>query len=94
MVELQQAASQFGVSLCGGHTEITDAVNRPVVVGQLAGTVSRSRFIDKRKMRAGDRILLTKGVAVEGTALIAREFPQRLVELGSVGQRSRNARSS
>ena len=33
-------------------------------------------------MRAGDRILLTKGVAVEGTALIAREFPQRLVELG------------
>ena len=82
MVELQQAASQFGVSLCGGHTEITDAVNRPVVVGQLAGTVSRSRFIDKRKMRAGDRILLTKGVAVEGTALIAREFPQRLVELG------------
>ena len=82
MVELQQAASQFGVSLCGGHTEITDAVNRPVVVGQLAGTVSRSRFIDKRKMRAGDRILLTKGVAVEGTALVAREFPQRLVELG------------
>ena len=82
MVELQQAASQFGVSLCGGHTEITDAVTRPVVVGQLAGTVSRSRFIDKRKMRDGDQILLTKGVAVEGTALIAREFAQKLLELG------------
>ncbi|MCY3758705.1 MAG: AIR synthase family protein [Acidobacteria bacterium] len=82
MVELQQAASQFGVSLCGGHTEITDAVTRPVVVGQLAGTVSRSRFIDKRRMRAGDQVLLTKGVAVEGTALIAREFAPRLLELG------------
>ncbi len=82
MVELQQAASQFGVSLCGGHTEITDAVTRPVVVGQLAGTVSRSRLIDKRKMRAGDQVLLTKGVAVEGTALIAREFAPRLLELG------------
>ena len=82
MVELQQAASRFGVSLCGGHTEITDAVTRPVVVGQLAGTVSRSRFIDKRKMRAGDQILFTKGVAVEGTALIAREFAPRLLELG------------
>ena len=82
MVELQQAASRFGVSLCGGHTEITDAVTRPVVVGQLAGTVSRSRFIDKRRMRAGDQILFTKGVAVEGTALIAREFAPRLLELG------------
>ena len=37
MVELQQAASQFGVSLCGGHTEITDAVTRPVVVGAVGG---------------------------------------------------------
>ena len=82
MVELQQAASQFGVSLCGGHTEITDAVTRPVVVGQLAGTVSRSRLIDKRSMRAGDQVLLTKGVAVEGTALIAREFAPRLLEFG------------
>lgn len=82
MVELQKAASQFGVSLCGGHTEITDAVTRPVVVGQLAGTVSRSRLIDKRRMHAGDRVLLTKGVAVEGTALIAREFAPRLLELG------------
>ena len=82
MVELKQAASRFGVSLCGGHTEITDAVTRPVVVGQLAGTVSRSRLIDKRKMRAGDQILFTKGVAVEGTALIAREFAPRLLELG------------
>jgi len=82
MLELQQAASQFGVSLCGGHTEITDAVTRPVVVGQLAGTVSRSRLIDKRRMRAGDRVLLSKGVAVEGTALIAREFASRLLELG------------
>lgn len=82
MLELQQAASQFGVSLCGGHTEITDAVTRPVVVGQLAGTVSRSRLIDKRKMRAGDQVLLTKRVAVEGTALIAREFATRLLELG------------
>ncbi len=82
MADLQRAALQFGVSLCGGHTEITDAVNRPVIVGQLVGTVSRAKLIDKRKMEAGDRILLTKGVAVEGTALIAREFPEKLLQLG------------
>ena len=82
MVDLHRAASQFGLSLCGGHTEITEAVNRPVVVGQLVGTVSRAKLIDKRAMEAGDRVLLTKGVAVEGTALIAREFPEKLSRLG------------
>jgi hydrogenase maturation factor len=33
-------------------------------------------------MKKGDRVLLTKGVAVEGTAIIAREFGNRLEKLG------------
>jgi hydrogenase maturation factor len=33
-------------------------------------------------MEKGDRVLLTKGVAVEGTAIIAREFGDRLKKLG------------
>jgi hydrogenase maturation factor len=33
-------------------------------------------------MASGDRVLLTKGVAVEGTAIIAREFGGRLAQLG------------
>ena len=82
MQDLQQVSREFGLSLCGGHTEITDVVNRPVVVGQLVGTVSRDRLIDKRQMAEGDQILLTKAVAVEGTSVIAREFPGALEALG------------
>jgi hydrogenase maturation factor len=48
----------------------------------LAGTVAEGHLIDKREMRAGDRILLTKSVAVEGTAIISREFGDRLKDLG------------
>jgi hydrogenase maturation factor len=48
----------------------------------MAGTVGRSQLIDKRNMAPGDRVLLTKGVAVEGTAIIAREFGDRLKRLG------------
>ncbi len=80
--ELQEACYRWGIGLCGGHTEITDAVTRPVVSGAMAGTVTRRGLIDKRGMRPGDRILLTKALAVEGTALIAREFGDRLQELG------------
>jgi hydrogenase expression/formation protein HypE len=80
--ELKTFCRRWDITLCGGHTEITDAVTRPVVTGMMAGTVARNDLIDKRNMAPGDRILLTKGVAVEGTAIIAREFGDRLKNLG------------
>lgn len=80
--ELKDFCQQWQITLCGGHTEITDAVSRPVVVGMMAGTVAKDDLIDKRNMITGDRILLTKGVAVEGTAIIAREFADKLINLG------------
>ena len=80
--ELKKFCRQWGITLCGGHTEITDAVTRPVVTGMMAGTVARRNLIDKRNMASGDCVLLTKGVAVEGTAIIAREFGGRLRNLG------------
>jgi hydrogenase maturation factor/phosphoglycolate phosphatase-like HAD superfamily hydrolase len=80
--ELKEFCRRWDITLCGGHTEITDAVTRPVVTGMMAGTVTRRKLIDKRNMASGDRVLLTKGVAVEGTAIIAREFGGRLAKLG------------
>jgi len=82
MTDLQEVCRKWGITLCGGHTEITDSVTRPVVIGMLAGTVSKRKLIDKRNIRTGDRILLTKAIAVEGTAIIAREFADRLERLG------------
>ncbi|MGE0084244.1 MAG: HAD-IA family hydrolase [Desulfococcaceae bacterium] len=80
--DLESVCRKWKITLCGGHTEITDAVNRTVISGMLAGTVKKADLIDKRSMRPGDRVLLTKGVAVEGTSIIAREFADRLRELG------------
>ncbi len=92
MKELAFESKQWGVTLCGGHTEITDAVRRPVVVGQMVGTVRRRDLVEKKNMRQGDSVLLTKGVAVEGTAIIAREFEARLVELGITGKQIQKSR--
>jgi hydrogenase maturation factor len=82
MHELESVCRRWNITLCGGHTEITDAVTRPVITGMLAGKVTKSRLIDKRNMMPGDKVLLTKAVAVEGTAIIAREFGGRLRALG------------
>jgi HAD superfamily hydrolase (TIGR01549 family) len=82
MHDLESVCRQWNITLCGGHTEITDAVTRPVITGMLAGTVSKYELIDKRNMKPGDSVLLTKAVAVEGTAIIAREFGEKLMGLG------------
>jgi hydrogenase expression/formation protein HypE len=80
--DIQAECAACGIALCGGHTEISDAVSRPLVVGMVAGTALKSQLIDKRGMREGDRIVLTKRVAVEGTGLIAREFGPQLAAAG------------
>jgi hydrogenase expression/formation protein HypE len=82
MGELAAACARWNITLCGGHTEITDAVRRPLVIGMMAGTVARRHLIHKKGMRPDDCVLITKAVAVEGTAVITREFGRRLQDLG------------
>jgi HAD superfamily hydrolase (TIGR01509 family) len=79
---LAEAAGRAGVTLAGGHTEITAAVTRPVVSLTALGTVGRAELKDKRSARTGDRVLLTKALALEGTALLAEELGDRLLALG------------
>jgi hydrogenase maturation factor len=82
MCDIRTMCAAWGLTLCGGHTEITQAVASPLAVGVAAGTALRSQVIDKKRMREGDRLLLTKGLAIEGTGLIAREFGGRLTRAG------------
>ncbi len=79
---LATAAEDAGVTLAGGHTEVTDAVTRPVVSLTALGTLRRAELKDKRSARAGDRVLLTKALAMEGAALLAGELGERLRALG------------
>jgi hydrogenase expression/formation protein HypE len=82
MQELETMCRRWGITLCGGHTEITDAVSRPVITGMMVGTVTKDRLVDKRNIQPGDSVLLTKALAVEGTAVIARDHGDRLSVFG------------
>jgi hydrogenase expression/formation protein HypE len=76
--QIGQACTVLGVSLAGGHTEITYGLDRPIVVGHMLGEVARDRLVTTGGARVGDVLLLTKGVAVEATAIIAREKADEL----------------
>jgi hydrogenase maturation factor len=68
-----RACAGLGVTLCGGHTEITIRLDRPVLVGQMLGEVVKSKLVRKESQRPGDVVMLTRGIAIEGTAILARK---------------------
>src|SRR5215471_11519762 len=78
MADLRTTCDALGVSLAGGHTEITHGIDRPILVGQMVGEVAPKRLVRKTRVVSGDLILLTHGVAIEGTAILAREMSERL----------------
>ena len=82
LADLGAAAASVDVALVGGHTEVSDAVTRPVVSATMLGTMRRADLRDKREARPGDQVVLTKALAVEGTALLAEELDERLRALG------------
>ena len=67
------ACRELGITLCGGHTEITHGLDRPLLIGQMLGETTADGYVSGDGARVGDRILLTKGIAIEATALIAME---------------------
>lgn len=71
--QLDSACRELGVTLVGGHTEVTYGLTRPILAGQMLGEVAKDRLVTTAGAQVGDEIVLTKGVAVEGTSLLARE---------------------
>lgn len=75
---LRAACASLGVNLIGGHTEITTGLDRPIVAGTMVGVVEPGRLVRPDRAKPGDSILLARGIAIEGTAILARECQARL----------------
>lgn len=87
--QIADTCEQLSIALVGGHTEITHGLDRPIVAGFMLGEVAADALIRPDGARPGDILLLTKGIAVEGTAIIAREREGQLVGVdGALIQRS------
>lgn len=71
--ELRSACVAAGVTLVGGHTEITLGLDRPLLIGSMLGEVAKGALIDPTAAKPGDRLLMTKTSGIEGTALLGAD---------------------
>ena len=89
---LADACKAMDVLLVGGHTERTAGLDRPIVCGTMLGDLEGRQPLTSAAAQPGDVAILTKGAAIEATALVARERGDRLAETvdAQVLERARN----
>lgn len=78
MREAGEAAAALGVEIVGGHTEVTLGIARPIAMAAGIGRVRKEDLVTSRGAKPGDAVLMTKGAALEGTAILATDFADRL----------------
>ena len=80
--QITDACRSLGVTLVGGHTEVTQNLEQPIVVGCMLGVAPKDRALTTGGAQVGDYVILTKGVSLEGSSLLARERREALLEAG------------
>ncbi len=88
MEQAADAAEECGVEIVGGHTEITTAVNQPVIVSTAIGRGKKGQSASAEKIKVGDCILMTKSAGIEGTGIIAGDYEEELAEFLSEEERN------
>ncbi|MHA1626965.1 MAG: AIR synthase family protein [Candidatus Asgardarchaeia archaeon] len=71
--QMSEAAKKIGVSIVGGHSEVTRNVKWPTVVGFMIGEMLGDRIINTGGAKEGDLIYVTKKVGIEGTAILSSD---------------------
>jgi hydrogenase expression/formation protein HypE len=78
MQEIEVVCSKLKIDVIGGHTEITKAVNQPIVTVTGVGKMKRSEVIKTAGAKPGQEIVMTKWAGIEGTAIIAAAKEEEL----------------
>ncbi len=80
MGEVAGLAERYQVEILGGHTEVSGAVNQTLVSVTGVGRAKRDKVIRTGGLRAGQDLVVTKWIGLEGTSILAKEYGEKLAE--------------
>lgn len=79
MAQIEIACAEANVQIMGGHTEVTKAVNQPLINVCGVGKAKVGKLVSTAGAKVGDDIIVTKWIGLEGTSIIAKEKEQELL---------------
>lgn len=80
MKQVEHACSQLNIEVMGGHTEVTPVVNQIIVSVTGVGKAKKENITATKNVRAGQDIVATKWIGIEGTAILAKDYEKELSE--------------
>jgi hydrogenase maturation factor len=83
MDDMHHAATQLGIEILGGHTEVTPGVTSPILSMTAVGRAPRARIVRSSGAQPGNALVLTKWAGLEGTAILAGDLAARLAPMVS-----------
>lgn len=84
MADAKEAARKINLTIIGGHTEVTDAVTRPVISTTVLGKISGP--YKESKIEVNDLLIVTKSLGLEGSAILAAERPDQVRNVLTAGE--------
>ncbi len=78
MRDVENTCKELNIEILGGHTEITNVVTQPLISVAGVGKVKKGKAILTNGLKAGQDLVVTKWIALEGTSIIAKEKEQDL----------------
>lgn len=78
--QMSKAADQLNIAIIGGHCEITLGLEHSIVTGYAMGVAEDGKFVTSSGAKIGNKIILTKGSGIEGTAILASDRRRELLK--------------
>jgi hydrogenase maturation factor len=80
MKDVNTVCNELNIEVLGGHTEVTPAVNQPIISVAGIGKVIKEKLVTNNNASVGQDIIMTKWAGIEGTSIIAHEKENELKE--------------
>ncbi|MBO4904849.1 MAG: AIR synthase family protein [Lachnospiraceae bacterium] len=80
MQQAEEVCAGLNIQTVGGHTEVTNVVNQPVITATGIGKVKKDKLVTTSGARVGDDVVVTKWIGLEGTSIIAKEHEEELLK--------------
>ena len=76
--QMGKTAKKLGMAIVGGHSETTQGLTNPIVIGCAIGITERGRYVTAAEAKPNDDLILTKTAGIEGTAILATDRTEQL----------------